>query len=96
MIMYEIPPRMQTKKGLFGTAETSDIVIFITTCILSLVGFMVIKSMFAVLLGALAIGGAWVLFIQPLKYGDNARTWLGRMAKFNKTQKIYYYYRGTR
>ena len=94
--LFDVPPRLVKKKGIFGQLENTDI---LAVSILAIVGFLsaiLVPGIIGIIVLGLSMLTAWILFIQPMKFGDNARTWIRRMMKFKRSQKIYYFYRGTR
>ncbi|MDO4500673.1 MAG: hypothetical protein Q4B60_05290 [Erysipelotrichaceae bacterium] len=94
--LFDVPPRLVKKKGVFGQLENTDI---IAVSLLGIIGFLsavIIPGLWGISILGISILTAWILFIQPMKYGDNARVWIKRMRKYSKSQKLYYFYRGTR
>lgn len=94
--LYDIPKRLKRKNGFFGSILPIDIGI---SAGLMFVGFMFIMTLSNIV--GIAIMGvcaaiAYFGFIFKDQYDENMRIKFMRMLKFTKSQKTYYYYRGTK
>lgn len=94
--LYDIPPRLKVKKGLAGNIENKDLIASAVLCGIGLIGIFTVGqiNMIAglVFLG-LSVATAWILFLNPYKFEEPLRVWIGRYKAFNASQKIFYYRR---
>ena len=95
MFKYDIPPRLKRKKGLFGTFETVDVLMTGLLGAIGLILTFVIGNVLGLLMLLIFGGGGAALFLMPYKFNMNGRTWLKHIMAFSKSQKIYYFVRGT-
>lgn len=94
--IYDVPPRLQKKKGLLGTFENVDIFSAGAIALFGLISAITFAGWVGLVILAVSILFAWLMFIQPLNtYGDNGRKLLKKRKHFNKSQKLFYFYRGT-
>ena len=91
--IFDVPCRLLKKKGRFGQLENIDIIAISILGLFGLSMALVIPGFVGIIALGLSILIAWIVFIQPMKYGDNARIWFMRMMKFKRSQKLYYFYR---
>lgn len=95
-VIYDIPPRLKTKKGLAGDYENKDIAYAGGLGLAGAISVFTIGKINMVLglsILAICVGLAWFLFLNPYKYGESFRIWFGRYKKFNSSQKLYYFRR---
>lgn len=91
--IFDVPCRLEKKKGIFGSLENIDIM---AVAMLGIIGFLsavLMPGLAGLSILGITITISWLCFIQPMKYGDNARIWFMRMTRFKRSQKIYYFYR---
>ena len=91
--IFDVPCRLLKKKGIFGQLENSDIIAISILGLFGLSMALMIPGFIGIITLGLSILIAWIIFIQPMKYGDNARIWFMRKIKFKRSQKLYYFYR---
>ena len=91
--IFDVPCRLLKKKGIFGQLENIDIIAISILGLFGLSMALMIPGFIGIITLGLSILIAWIIFIQPMKYGDNARIWFMRKIKFKKSQKLYYFYR---
>ena len=91
--IFDVPCRLLKKKGIFGQLENIDIIAISILGLFGLSMALVIPGFVGIIALGLSILIAWIVFIQPMKYGDNARICFMRMMKFKRSQKLYYFYR---
>lgn len=91
--IFDVPCRLLKKKGIFGQLENTDIIAISILGLFGLSMALVIPGFIGIITLGLSILIAWIIFIQPMKYGDNARIWFMRKIKFKRSQKLYYFYR---
>ena len=91
--IFDVPCRLLKKKGIFGQLENIDIIAISILGIFGLSMALLILGFIGIITLGLSIFIAWIVFIQPMRYGDNARIWFMRRMRFKKSQKLYYFYR---
>lgn len=91
--IFDVPCRLLKKKGIFGQLENTDIIAISILGLFGLSMALMIPGFIGIITLGLSILIAWIIFIQPMKYGDNARIWFMRKIKFKRSQKLYYFYR---
>lgn len=91
--IFDVPCRLLKKKGIFGQLENIDIIAISILGLFGLSMALMIPGFIGIITLGLSILIAWIIFIQPMKYGDNARIWFMRKIKFKRSQKLYYFYR---
>ena len=91
--IFDVPCRLLKKKGIFGQLENIDIIAISILGIFGLSMALLIPGFVGIIALGSSILIAWIVFIQPMRYGDNARIWFMRMMKFKRSQKLYYFYR---
>ena len=91
--IFDVPCRLLKKKGIFGQLENTDIIAISILGLFGLSMALVIPGFIGIITLGLSMLIAWIIFIQPMKYGDNARIWFMRKIKFKRSQKLYYFYR---
>ena len=91
--IFDVPCRLLKKKGIFGQLENTDIIAISILGLFGLSMALLIPGFIGIITLGLSILIAWIIFIQPMKYGDNARIWFMRKIKFKRSQKLYYFYR---
>ena len=91
--IFDVPCRLLKKKGIFGQLENIDIIAISILGLFGLSMALMIPGFIGIITLGLSMLIAWIVFIQPMKYGDNARIWFMRKIKFKRSQKLYYFYR---
>ena len=91
--IFDVPCRLLKKKGIFGQLENTDIIAIIILWLFGLSMALMIPGFIGIITLGLSMLIAWIIFIQAMKYGDNARIWFMRKIKFKRSQKLYYFYR---
>lgn len=92
-VLFQIPPRIKKKNGLFGTAKTVDIVYAVAFALAGLIIMFLTGSWIGAFIMISMIGFAYLFFIMPDKYGENLRIKYARARKFKRQQKRFLYYR---
>lgn len=95
--IFDVPPRLDKKKGILGTFENKDVFIAGGLALLGIVFALAINGVIGLSLLVICFLMAWLGFLQPITpYGDNVRKYFKKMFSFNKSQKIYYFRRSRR
>lgn len=83
--IFDVPCRLLKKKGIFGQLENTDIIAISFLGLFGLLMALVIPGFIGIITLGLSILLARIIFIQPMKYGDNDRILFLRMMKFKKS-----------
>ena len=83
--IFDVPCRLLKKKGIFGQLENIDIIAISILGIFGLSMALLIPGFIGIITLGLSILLARIIFIQPMKYGDNDRILFLRMMKFKKS-----------
>lgn len=94
--LYDIPKRLKRKNGLFGTIKPLDLGIAIGLIVVGAIFLIAMQNLVGIFIVLVFGGIAYFGFIFKDNYDENFREKFARQLEYIKSQKIYYYYRGTK